>query len=365
MKSIITLLLSLALTTPVLASFISVGGGGGGAEVDPISLHINGSASVGTTDLTCGTLSSSLLDCQEVNVTFPDDTGFYSGHEVNATPAGTSATAWFGYRGNMNAGATASDIGSTGVQGQNISATVSNAQYDALNRKAVFGGQFTGNSLAVDNAATVGVRGDCNNSRICIGASGIANPSGGGSGTAFSIGVEGQIVGMPIGAGDAVAGAFTIANTWTNAQPSQSAVIFGDNTNQAVSLLVLEDNNTVVFEVVDGGDVQANQGVDIGNEFETSSTAVNLTADDTVVNVADTSFLVMSSDSAVAIDRTFTLTAGADGQHLKIVWNSANAGELLDAGIHRLSAAFTPTQDDTLSLISDGTNWYECGRSMN
>ena len=97
----------------------------------------------------------------------------------------------------------------------------------------------------------------------------------------------------------------------------------------------------------------------------TANTAVALTADDQVVTTTDISFIVLSSDDAVAANRTFTLTAGADGQQLTLLWSGANAGELLDTGIAILTAAFTPDADDTLTLISNGTNWYEKSRAAN
>jgi len=99
---------------------------------------------------------------------------------------------------------------------------------------------------------------------------------------------------------------------------------------------------------------------------------VSLTADNQVVSAADRSFISLSSDDGTASNRTFVLTQSTSaGQVLTIEWTGTNAGELVDdsaqsgAGNHRLSATWTPTQHDTISFISNGTDWLETSRSTN
>jgi hypothetical protein len=102
-----------------------------------------------------------------------------------------------------------------------------------------------------------------------------------------------------------------------------------------------------------------------------SRSTVSLTADDQVVPTTGLGYIALSSDSAVAADRTFVLTAGESGQVLILEWVGANAGELVDdsansdTGNVRLSATWTPTANDTILLIFNGTDWVEICRSTN
>lgn len=98
--------------------------------------------------------------------------------------------------------------------------------------------------------------------------------------------------------------------------------------------------------------------------------AVSLTADDQAVATANVNYISLSSDNGTAANRTFTITAGYRGKRLTIEWTGTNAGEIVDdsasgGGAVRLSATWTPTQYDTLSLIHNGTDWIETGRSAN
>jgi hypothetical protein len=103
-----------------------------------------------------------------------------------------------------------------------------------------------------------------------------------------------------------------------------------------------------------------------------AETAVTLTADNQSVSTSARSYIRLQSDNGTAGNRTFVLTQGSyTGQLLAIEWVGTNAGELVDdsaqsvAGNHRLLATWTPTQYDTLSLIFNGTDWIERGRSAN
>jgi hypothetical protein len=51
---------------------------------------------------------------------------------------------------------------------------------------------------------------------------------------------------------------------------------------------------------------------------------------------------------------------------LILKWDDpTNAGELLDSGNVKLSAAWTPNDNDTLTLVFDGAEWIETARSSN
>lgn len=99
-----------------------------------------------------------------------------------------------------------------------------------------------------------------------------------------------------------------------------------------------------------------------------TSLTVSLTADNTAVDPNGYTLLLISSDNTTATNRTFTLAANANvGAMLYCVFTSgaSTTAELADTGIQKLSAAWTPVQYGTLTLISDGTNWIELARSAN
>lgn len=69
-----------------------------------------------------------------------------------------------------------------------------------------------------------------------------------------------------------------------------------------------------------------------------------------------------SNSSATTIT---SLDDGRPGQMVTIVFGDANT-MISDAGSFHLAGGFASTPDDTLQLEStDGTNWYEVGRSVN
>lgn len=97
-----------------------------------------------------------------------------------------------------------------------------------------------------------------------------------------------------------------------------------------------------------------------------SQTPAQLTADDTAITLT-ASMVRITSDSATATDRTFTITDGdIDGQEL-VLMQITNASELADSGNVRLSAAWQPDADDTLHLKWDETTgvWRELSRAAN
>lgn len=99
---------------------------------------------------------------------------------------------------------------------------------------------------------------------------------------------------------------------------------------------------------------------------------VALIADNTTVSTSMRSYIRLSSDNVTAGDRTFILSQSTTSGHVLILeWTGTNAAELLDgsaqgtAGTHRLSADWIPTEHDTLTLMSNGTDWIEVARSTN
>jgi len=115
-----------------------------------------------------------------------------------------------------------------------------------------------------------------------------------------------------------------------------------------------------VYDIVVGGAYNAPAAETV------KPTTVSLTADNQSVSTSATSLIYLSSDNAVAANRTFTLTAGQNGQRLVLLC-VANACELLDSGTANLSATWTAGVADTLSLIYSTTtaSWCELSRSNN
>lgn len=91
---------------------------------------------------------------------------------------------------------------------------------------------------------------------------------------------------------------------------------------------------------------------------------LTLVADNTIVDVSAASLLRLSSDSATATTRTFTLTAPTNGYtKLTILFMSAtNSCELLSTGNAKLQSTWTPLQYESLFLQWDGTFWVEISR---
>ena len=92
----------------------------------------------------------------------------------------------------------------------------------------------------------------------------------------------------------------------------------------------------------------------------------SLTADDQVITAVK-GYIRVDSDNATPANRTFTIAAPTEvGSVIYLEWGNANAGELLDTGIIKLSAAWTPSVNQTLTLMSTSfSDWVEIARSDN
>lgn len=83
--------------------------------------------------------------------------------------------------------------------------------------------------------------------------------------------------------------------------------------------------------------------------------------DNTTPTVADVNVCKCSPAGATTITN---FTNGQTGQIIYIIFTNANA-TLSDAGSLKLNGGFTSTADDTMTLVYDGTNWFELARSVN
>jgi len=103
-----------------------------------------------------------------------------------------------------------------------------------------------------------------------------------------------------------------------------------------------------------------------GQAFQSVSKTVYLTADNTAVPIDLETLILIGSDNTTAANRTFTLgasTVGA-GHVVTLIFNTgaSTTCQLADSGTMQLTPAWEPVQYDTLTLMSDGTNWNELSR---
>jgi polygalacturonase len=87
------------------------------------------------------------------------------------------------------------------------------------------------------------------------------------------------------------------------------------------------------------------------------------------VTVASTAALAAPTQEVVTVSGTAAITSitgGFAGQRLFLVFSgTAAAAGLTDGSNLKLAGDFAYTPDDGISLVCDGTNWYETGRSVN
>lgn len=103
-----------------------------------------------------------------------------------------------------------------------------------------------------------------------------------------------------------------------------------------------------------------------GQAFKKLAKKVAITADDTSIVVGKESMIELTSNSASASARTFTLSNSPLGAghelFLYFASGSSYTAQLADSGTMKLISVWEPLQYDWLHLISDGTNWNEVGR---
>lgn len=60
-----------------------------------------------------------------------------------------------------------------------------------------------------------------------------------------------------------------------------------------------------------------------------------------------------------------TITGQYTGVPFTLIFQSTASIGIPDSGVFKIAGAFLPTTDDTITLVWDGTNFYEIGRSTN
>ena len=157
-------------------------------------------------------------------------------------------------------------------------------------------------------------------------------------------------------------------NQYGNSGTNPSSQFIG--TTDAVDL-AFRTNNTEQMRIKSSGNVgisttSPNTSLDINGGLTTRpSSTVSLIGDNQAVTVGNSSFIILSSNNTTATNRTFTLSSGLQsGQVLTILLTTNNA-ELADSGNCALASTFSMNSNDTISLIWNGSTWYETSRSAN
>jgi hypothetical protein len=106
----------------------------------------------------------------------------------------------------------------------------------------------------------------------------------------------------------------------------------------------------------------------VGNRIWNGASYVQLPQISTTFGNGDTTPDVSSGDIySTNNTNPTTITTfdnGHAGQVIRIVFTDANT-TIAESGNIKLSAAFTSTADDTMTLLFNGANWYELSRSVN
>lgn len=103
-------------------------------------------------------------------------------------------------------------------------------------------------------------------------------------------------------------------------------------------------------------------GVAISGVLQTTRSATTLAAAASSFSAAGRNVVTLTGDGGG--NTVTSITGGVDGQELTIIFTDSNV-TISDGSSLKLAGNMTGTADDTLTLVSNGTNWYEKGRSIN
>jgi hypothetical protein len=132
-----------------------------------------------------------------------------------------------------------------------------------------------------------------------------------------------------------------------------------DDVKDALTLLGLLQGTSASPLNLDGGALTAGAGTFTGRVV--ASTITTFADLDATPSVSAGNVFKTANSGATTVT---TFDDGVAGQEILVIFGDANT-TVDESGNIRLSAAFTSTADDTMRLVSDGTNWFELSRSVN
>lgn len=125
---------------------------------------------------------------------------------------------------------------------------------------------------------------------------------------------------------------------------------------------------TIIIEGITPNDRINAQGAAVANAsiLERSmagiQTAANAGLSASVINTGGAKIVQLQITSAGSIG---SITGMYVGVPFVLLVQSGTSMGIPDSGAFKLSAAWIPSSDDTLTLVWDGTNFFEIGRSTN
>lgn len=103
----------------------------------------------------------------------------------------------------------------------------------------------------------------------------------------------------------------------------------------------------------------------INGAISTNSNTVNLTSDNQLITIGDTSAIKIVSNNTTAANRTFTISNGLADGHVITIYVVIGAAQLNDSGNVNIAGVFNFGVDDSIQLMWIGTKWIQIARSNN
>jgi len=167
-----------------------------------------------------------------------------------------------------------------------------------------------------------------------------------------------------------------LLKTTNLALKEESASVFslrdaGDTIYKGVLGNLLQASDRVYTDQID--EFTGSAGITFSHDHHLGVTAASRTISAETLGVGATTFAVTGEAKVMTGDgggnTIATITGGRTGQILYLIFTDANI-TITDTDAHTantvdLSAAFVSADDTTLTLIFDGTSWYELSRSVN
>lgn len=135
---------------------------------------------------------------------------------------------------------------------------------------------------------------------------------------------------------------------------------FTYSANASLPTPVETHQQTQDFEDVQGAQVESHRNLEA--LLTGSQSAVNAGINASVINAGGKPLVLVQLLSAGSIG---SIANVINGFPFTLLCESAGSMGIPDAGGFRLASAWVPTTQDTLTLVWDGTNYYEIARSAN